>query len=209
MSDTGDPAVEEKPKYVTAADLDKFADKMTSHFGRIVTKQMDEKYMPKIKESQIDPEQLKEQLSTEFLTDPEGTINKMLDKREQDRKTVADKKLELVSEEMKKFEDRPLFSETQKEIEKLAGEALEKGYPPGPAVELAYEKAKSNHLINRDPDLRLAMSPPGSPKPREKKTKMPQEFKAAAQRDIAAGLFKDEQDYLDNLSQDVKARYGL
>jgi hypothetical protein len=38
---------------------------------------------------------------------------------------------------------------------------------------------------------------------------LPEALKAAADRDIKSGLFKDEAEYMNELSPQVKERYGL
>jgi hypothetical protein len=54
------------------------------------------------------------------------------------------------------------------------------------------------------------MSGSGKITPSNKKTaKIPAALKAAAQRDISDGIFKDEAEYLANLSPNIKEKYGI
>jgi hypothetical protein len=53
------------------------------------------------------------------------------------------------------------------------------------------------------------MSGPGKQVKTTKKPKIPTELKAAAERDIRDGFFKDEDEYLANLSPQMKAKYGI
>lgn len=210
VDDQGNPIVVEDPAFSPKQEefigkmLDKQAAQLTSHFGRISKEQVNKSF-----EGGIDQEKLNDQLSTKFLTNVEGTFNELLDKREADNKKIRDEKLEAISTEMEKFSDKPLFKETEDAVRKIAEEAIGKGFPPGPAVELAVEKAKSSFLMNRDPEYKLDMSGPGKQIPRVKEKKMPEALKAAANRDIASGLFKDEAEYINELAPHIKEKYGL
>jgi hypothetical protein len=216
--DTGTPAVEEvvKPHFTPEQEqymnqmFEKQSEKLTSHFGRIVTKQFEEKFMPQIND-RVDPDKLNEQLSNKmFGGDVVGTVNQILDARERNLKELSEKKQALLKTEMEKYESQPMYNETKLDIEKLASEALAKGFPPAPAVELAYEKATKNFVLNKDPDYKLSMSGSGKITPSNKKTaKIPAALKAAAQRDISDGIFKDEAEYLANLSPNIKEKYGI
>ena len=215
MSDTGEPAVEapvfsdEQAAYMDKM-LEKQTDKLTSHFGRIVSKQFEEKYLPEIKKSQVNPEEMNEQLSNKlFGGDVNGTVRDIILKEREERNHLVTQKEQAVEKEMEKFQDKPLFKATEKDIKKIALEALKKGHPPAPAVELAYEKAGRAFLENKDPDYKLGMAGQGKAPVRTKVTKMPAELKAAAQRDIADGYFKDEADYLAQLPLSIKEKYGI
>ena len=190
--------------------FEKQSDKLTSHFGRIVSKQFEEKYMPQIKENQVDTEKLNEQLSNKlFGGDVNGTVRDIIKKVNDEDKMVVQEKQNLITAEMEKFADQPLYKETEDSIKKIANEAIAKGFPPAPAVEMAYEKAGRQYLQNKDPEYKLGMSSGSKPQKRTKTAKMPSELKAAAARDIADGFFKDEAEYLAELSPAMKAKYGV
>jgi hypothetical protein len=98
--DTGTPAVEEvvKPHFTPEQEqymnqmFEKQSEKLTSHFGRIVTKQFEEKFMPQIND-RVDPDKLNEQLSNKmFGGDVVGTINQVLDARERNVRELGEKK---------------------------------------------------------------------------------------------------------------------
>lgn len=220
--DTGTPAVDaegnpivaphftpEQEQYMTKM-FDKQSEQLTSHFGRIVTKQMEEKFLPQINEK-LDPNKLNEELSNKmFGGDVVGTVNQILDAREKNVKELSDKKQALLTAEMEKYESQPMFAETKLDIERLAAEALAKGFPPAPAVEIAYEKATKNFVLNKDPEYKLSMSGAGKQTPTNtKKAKMPAALKEAASRDIRDGFFKDEAEYLANQSPAIKEKYGI
>jgi len=107
------------------------------------------------------------------------------------------------------FSEDPLYKDVYVDAHKLAKDAMSKGYPVGPATELAMAKAKEQFLMSRDPDYSLKMTGSGKPQPRQKKKELPSHMKAAAQRDIADGIFKDEAEYIDSLTPDIRARHGL
>ena len=214
--DTGTPAVEDVPTFTPEQEqymsdmFEKQSDKLTSHFGRIVSKQFEEKYMPQIKENQVDTEKLNEQLSNKlFGGDVNGTVRDIIKKVNDEDKIVVQEKQKLITAEMEKFADQPLYKETEDSIKKIANEAIAKGFPPAPAVEMAYEKAGRQYLQNKDPEYKLGMSSGSKPQKRTKTAKMPSELKAAAARDIADGFFKDEAEYLAELSPAMKAKYGV
>ncbi len=201
-----DTAVEQEnqtPEYLTKDDLDKFSDKLTSHFGRIVAQQLEKK------EPVIDQDKLNAQLQNRILGDVSGTVNDIIDAREKEQLSLENEKKAAVLQEMAKYQDKPYYQEVKDDLEKIAHEALGNKFPPGPATELAYEKACKNLLLHKDPDYKLGMAGAGKKLKRSKKKELPKEFKAAAKRDIDSGLFKDEADYMENLSPQVKANYGL
>ena len=205
VDDEGNPIVEEvvfspKQEAFIGKMFDKQSDKMASWYGRISKEQVNK---------QLDPEKINDNLSTKFLTNVEGTFNELMDKREANGRKVKDEKLNLITTEMDKYSDQPLFKETEEDIKKIAKEAIDKGFPPGPAVELAMEKAKVNHLMNRDPEYKLEMSGPGRAIKKIKVKKMPEALKAAAARDIASGYFKDEAEYIEKLTPAIREKYGL
>jgi len=197
----------EQQQYVSKM-FDEQTQKLTSHFGRIVAQQFEEKVMPKVKS--VDPDKLNEELSNRlFGGDVTGTILKVVEERERNKTELENKKIEAIQSELVKYKDQPLYKEIYADAENLAKEAVKKGYPPGPAAELAVEKARSSFLLNKDPEHRLNMSGGGKPTPRTKAVELPADLKTAAQRDIADGIFKDEADYIKNLSPSTRARYGL
>ncbi len=210
MDDTTDVAVDDKPSYVTKEDLDKFSDKLTSHFGRIVTKQFEEKYRPEIEKNKVDPEKLNEELSNKlFGGNVVETIEQVMDAREQRKTELHDKKIAAIENELVKYKDEPLYKETFAEAQKLAEAAIAKGFPPGPAAETAFAKAQSTYLMNKDPEYKLKMSGGGKSAPRKKQRALPPELKAAAQRDIADGLYKDEAEYINELSPSIREKYEI
>jgi len=215
--DTGTPAVEEpKPAFSKEQEafmntmLEKQSEQLTSHFGRIVTKQMEEKFMPEIKKNQVDPKQFEEIVQGKgFGGDMVGAINEVIDMREKNASDLQKAKEEAITEEMEKFKDQPFFQETEAQIKEIAIAAIKKGHPPAPAVELAYEKAGRIFLQNKDPEYKLSMSRGGKQAPRKKEAKLPAAFKTQAAKDIANGIFKDEADYIANLSPSIREKHGI
>ena len=213
VDEDGNPIV---PTFSTAQEeymdkmFEKQSEKLTSHFGRIITKQMEEKFLPQIKKEQINPDDLNEQLSNKlFGGDVNGTVRDIIKNYNKEETQLVTEKQSLVDKEMEKFADQPLFKETESEIRKIALEAVEKGHPPAPAVELGVAMAGKNFLQNKSPEYNLGMVGQGKIPVRTKTAKIPAELKAAADRDIADGIFKDEAEYMAQLSPDVKERYGI
>jgi len=178
--------------------------KLTSHFGRISKEQVSKSF------DEIDHEKVNEQLKDKlFGGDVNGTVRDIVKQMQTEDKQLSEKKNEAVENELEKFKDKALFKETEGDIRKIAAEAIQNGYPPAPAVELAFEKAGKNYLQSRDKEYNLGMVGQGKPPTRTKATKMPDELKKAAERDIADGFFKDEAEYLAQLTPAMKEKYGI
>jgi len=185
-----------------------------SWMGRMVKKQFEESINPQIEEIKSllskKNEPTGEELTEKILNGGAKEVFQQLLREEKQKeitlKAAQEKDLQKA---MTGFSDDPLYKDVYADAQKLAKEAMSKGYPVGPATELAMAKAKEQYFISRDPDLSLKMSGSGKPQPRQKKKELPSHMKAAAARDIADGLFKDEAEYIDNLTPDVRARNGL
>ena len=125
--------------------------KLTSHFGRISKEQVNKSVKEK-----LDPEKINESLSNRlFGGDVNGAVRDIIKNVREEESQLATQKKQMVLSEMEKFEDKPLYKETKDEILKLANDAINNGFPPAPAVELAYEKAGKYFLQNKDPDYKL------------------------------------------------------
>ena len=110
------------------------------------------------------------------------------------------------------YSEKPDYKEIYPEMEKLAIQYVSQGFPPAAAAQVAYSEARAQHLEGRLSDTdtsRLNMTTSGTPRTGTKKVSLPDRFKKAAARDIAAGVFKDEADYIRHLSPDVRKRYGI
>lgn len=112
------------------------------------------------------------------------------------------------------YSNKPYYKDIYSDMKTFASEAAAKGFPPEAATEFAFEKATSKHLQTivggGNPDEgSLEMTGGGRRTTRTKTPTLPPEFKEAAARDIAKGIFKDEKDYISALSPIVRERHGI
>ena len=115
------------------------------------------------------------------------------------------------------YANEPFFPNIKNEVHAMAYELVAKGKSPEDAVELAYAKKESAFTkgivatINKQSPQSLEFLKGGKGKTGESQTKgkLPDNLKAAAKRDIEEGIFKDEKEYMDNLSPQVKEKYGI
>jgi len=109
------------------------------------------------------------------------------------------------------YSDDPLYKEIYTDAKDLAHKAVANGYPVKEAVDYAVTKAKLGHYEQQGAggDADLEMAGGGRRMPQSRKPKLPPEYKDAAKRDIADGLFKDEADYINSLDPHIRAKYGL
>ena len=99
-------------------------------------------------------------------------------------------------------------------MDKIAKQAIRQGVPPQWAADHAYHKALSEHLSSsgreeNEDGGRLSMLEGGRQQRKQTGQKLPERFKEAAKRDIAKGVFKDEKDYIANLSPQIREQYGI
>ena len=145
--------------------------------------------------------------------DPVGAFEKMGRVQTRAQKNLSKAQTTDMKKSITSYSDDPLYKDIYPEIESFAKDAVRQGYPPDAAAKMGFYQAKSDFQEKRatsshDPSD-LEMSGGGRSTPRKSKTKLPLEFKEAASRDIAKGLFKDEQEYMDNMTPAIKAKYGI
>lgn len=206
---------------MTKEQLDFIDQRNASHFGRIVASQIEEKVMPMLQQiNQPTPQtsttegldslnqELQEQI---FSGDITGAFERYTNLKANVAKTQSNQKEIATKKAITSLSDRPYYKDVYPEVEKLTQQYLNAGYPPAAAAEMGYEKAKGNHLESQitGGGGGLDMSTGGRRVARKTKVTLPPEFKAAAERDIASGVFKDEADYIANLSPAIQAKYGM
>ncbi len=193
---------------------------MFSATGRIVKKQIEESVMPMLQtlQPQAQPggdalDDLNQNLQTKmFEGDIVGVINEVVGMREKAATSAKGQQDVETKKAIASMSDRPYYKDTYPEIEKLTSDYVTAGYPPAAAADAAYQKAKGQHLerqLSGNTDVNLGVSGSGRRQGRTSTPKLPEAFKKAAERDIAAGHFKDEADYIANLSPDIRAKYGM
>jgi hypothetical protein len=109
--------------------------------------------------------------------------------------------------------DHPRMSE---DVKAEAKKMVSNGIDPNSAVQMAVLKAENKHdkgilsqIKEKNPTV-LEMLEPGNPKAGVKpESKLPPNFEAACQRDIAAGTFKDRDEYIKFLDPKIRDSLGL
>ena len=192
-----------------------------SWLGRIVKKQIEESVLPHIQQQPTRPEptqepgaldKFNEQLQEKiFSGDVMGAFNMAKSVQTQADQNLSTQKTIETDRALTALSDQPFYKDTFGEAQKIAHEAVQLGYPPEAAVEYGYNKAKANFLEKKlaGDDGGLNLSEGGKPPPKTKAPKLPPEFKKAYERDKAKGLFKNEKEYIEALSPNIRTKYGI
>lgn len=195
---------------------------MGSWMGRIVKRQLEESLAPLIQDRQQAPpiqqsadhiKNFNEQVTEQFFSgDPLGAIDKVMTVRQTAQTNIANQNRIATDRAITQYSDDPLYKDIYQDMKKIAHDTVAGGYPPAAAAEFALAKAKTNYYENKqaNPDnANLAMTGGGQQRRATPKVKLAPEFKKAFERDKAKGLFKDEADYINNLSPHIRAKYGM
>uniref|UniRef100_A0A6H1ZRA3 Uncharacterized protein n=1 Tax=viral metagenome TaxID=1070528 RepID=A0A6H1ZRA3_9ZZZZ len=194
-----------------------------SWMGRMVKKQIEESILPEIQRLQPQaPQQMQgspdalakfnETLQEKIFTgDVMGAFRMMQQVQDTAKIHISKQQKIAVDRAVTSFSDKPFYKDIYPEMQKIANEAVGNNYPPAVAAELAYNKAIAERSIrkaSKDPG-KLAVLQGGGKGPKVQTPKLPDAFKTAARRDIAKGIFKDEADYIANLSPNIREKYGI
>ena len=191
-----------------------------SWLGRIVADQIDKKVAPLVQDKQPPPHQpvsddalkkFNDEVSEQFFGgDPTGAFNKMMNVHKTAQDNIASQNKIATDRAITSYSDDPLYKDIYQDMNKIAHEKVIAGFPPAAAAEFAFTAATANHyksqVVNKPGGGNLKMSGGGRQERATKQFKLRPEFKKAAARDIASGYFKDEQDYINNLSPHVRAK---
>lgn len=191
--------------------------------GRISKKQLDENVIPLIQTRREEPmEQQNETIKAFndklqqkiFDGDVLGAIQMATDVQNRAKESLTKTQIREVEKNIVSYSDKPFYKDIYSDMDKIAKDAIIQGVPPEWAVEHAYHKALSDHLsgnrISNNDDGSLDMVSGGKQYKRSgKEPKLPDEFKNACARDIASGLFKNEKEWIDNLSPKVRGQLGI
>lgn len=192
--------------------------------GRISKKQLDENVIPLIQSRRdelsvpsVQPndtikafnDKLQQKI---FDGDVLGAIQMATDVQSRAKDTLTKTQVREVEKNIISYSDKPFYKDIHSDMDKIAKEAITQGVPPDWAVEHAYHKALSDHLSgsrgNND-DGSLDMVSGGKQQRKAKDPKLPDNFKAAFERDKEKGLVKTEKEWIDLLSPKVRAQIGV
>ena len=114
------------------------------------------------------------------------------------------------------FEKQSFFKDIETDVRATAQKYVNEGMRPDSAAKLAFSEKRADYFagmiatIHKTNPAALETLTGGKKTPKEdKKPKLPPDLQAACDRDIAAGVFKDEADYIANLSHQIRTAHGL
>lgn len=194
-----------------------------SGMGRIIKQQFEKDVLPHIQKEAPEPgastpgnaeyERFNQELLDQALGgDMIGAFQKYEKVRDRANKNMSVAKEKQLTTALTKYSDDPQYKDIYPDMEKVARSAMGNGTAPEAAAELGLAKAKVAALerkFNNGNDVELSVSPNGKAVTRTKVKALPAEYQKAMKRDIAAGVFKDEQDYRNSMSPAAKARLGM
>jgi len=198
-----------------------------SLMGRIVKTQIEKDVLPMITESTRRPAitttdnddavgKLQQELSEQiFSGKPFEAISRVVQLSQQAQTNLTKTKQLEVDKTLVSYAEKPLYKDIFQTMKGVAEDAVQnKGYPVAEAVEYAYQLARADHYekqLNPSPDEgdNLGLLKGGKHVRPGAKPKLPPRFKEAYERDKAKGLFKNEQEYIDCLSPQVREQYGI
>lgn len=203
---------------------------ISSMVGRIVANQMNEKVVPMVQSlgqkapnptAPTMPSNLQELNETLQNMIFEGKVTDAfqtyINLQSQATQSANTQKMTDIKRALTGFAEDPNYRALYVDAEARALKLGAQGYPAGAAASQAmaeakaayFEKAAGNKGGEGD-DVKLGMSSgSGGKGTKSTKSKLPPQFRNAAERDIAAGVFKDEADYIANLEPHIKAKYGI
>ena len=197
-----------------------------SWMGRIIKKQFDENVLPHIRQPQevthtaTNPddamkafnEKVQEKL---FSGDAVGAMDMVMNLKDRARQNLTQNQNMNLMRGLVTYSDKAYYEDIQPEMQKIAKERVAEGYPVDAALKTAYAEAKASFLENKlgggDGDTKgLGLTGGGKQPPRgNKPVKLTPEFERACKRDIADGLYKNQEEWVKGLSPKVKERIGL
>lgn len=218
-----EPSNNEQPEELKFSKLQ--MEQLATLVGRISKKQLEENVIPLIsrREEPINSMEQQNETIKEFNDklqqkifdgDVLGAIQMATDVQNRAKDTLTKTQIREVEKNIVSYSDKPFYKDIYSDMDKIAKDAIIQGVPPEWAVEHAYHKALADYLsgnrINNNDDGSLDMVTGGKQYKRSgKEPKLPEDFKNACARDIASGLFKNEKEWIDNLSPKVRGQLGI
>jgi len=154
-----------------------------------------------------------EVMSKWMAGDALGAYNMLQDVSNRAKNNLTQKQKSETDKFVVSHAEKPYYKDIFKEMQTMAHDLVDQGYPPQAAADAAYAKTSLAHLEKikaGDSDTGdLGMLEGGKKTKTAKKPVLPPQFKDACERDIEAGLFKDEQDWIANLAPNVRKAHGL
>lgn len=192
--------------------------------GRISKKQIDESVLPLISRQTVTDrsssgdalKQFNETLQQKiFEGDVMSALQMANDVQTRAKTNLSEQQKMTTLRELTNYADKPFYKEIYGDMKKFAEEVVNQGYPPQAAADYGYYKAKAAYLEGKigggqEDGGNLGFVEGGRPSPRrERINPLPPQFKAAMERDIRDGIFKDETEYRKSLHPAVRKQFGI
>jgi hypothetical protein len=191
--------------------------------GRISKKQLEEHVLPLIPkvDQAIHPQnedalkKFNEDLQSKiFSGDVMGAFRMMRDVEQRATTHITEQQKTQTAKALTEMSEKPFYKEIYADMKKIAEATISEGYPPKAAAEYAYYKAKADFLEQKvgggEEGRELGFVEGGRPPARTKTLKpLPPQFKEAMERDVKAGLFKNEEEWRKALHPSIRAQHGI
>jgi hypothetical protein len=195
---------------------------ISSIMGNIVKKQLSEMTPSQPQEPSMLPnpsgneaiDRFNQEVMNKWLAgDALGAYNMLQDVSNKAKTNLTQKQKAETDRFVVGYSEKPYYKDIFKEMQTMAHDLADQGYPPQAAADAAYAKTSLAHLekikAGNSDTGDLGMLEGGKKPPKSKKLVLPPHFKDACERDIEAGLFKDEQEWIANLAPNVRKAYDL
>jgi hypothetical protein len=148
----------------------------------------------------------------EAVVAAENLVNLVLDARSQKENGALKQADKILSG----FDGQPFFKDIEQDVRTAAANYVASGMDPEVAAKLAFSEKRSDYFgamlatVNKtNPAALETLKSGGNSKPSVEKPKLPPEFAEACKKEIAAGNFKDEDEYIEFLSPSIRKQHGL
>jgi hypothetical protein len=196
---------------------------LSSITGNLIKKVVDEQIMPVIEQNKPKDVNLKtadnenpakkmfnEQLFEQIMQgDVLGAFEKYTDTMKKADQSLSQAQQQELTKQLHSYSEKPHYKDVYPEMEKMAKDLINEGWPAKAAAETSYFKSVALHQGGNDFRGSLGMTTGSRRTPTKKAPKLPPQFKEAFERDKDKGLFKTEQEFIDKLAPQIRKQYGL
>lgn len=149
-----------------------------------------------------------------------GNVIDVLDEfttlRDQAQKNISQANMNKVDKLLTGLQDEPFFNDLAPSVREKAIKFVQGGKDPETAVDLAYNRQRADYLaglvatVHQHDPKALEVARGGGKRQKETKAaELPANFKKAMERDIKAKVYKDEAEWIANLSPSIRKELGV
>jgi hypothetical protein len=142
----------------------------------------------------------------------ENTVNLILEARDQKHQT----ELQKAHNVLKGFSNQSFFKDIEDSVRAATKQYVLEGMRADSAAKLAFAEKRADYfggmlatVSKTNPEALETLKGGKKEEKKEAKSMLPANLKAAADRDIKAGVFKDEADFIANMSPQLRQAHGL